>query len=85
MDWMIKIGLAIKKIQLRFSSLTGLVVLVAAPALAQSANFGTLTLSPEKAVGVVSGTTGGSTSLPAIVSNSDRHNNSCLGFGDPTP
>lgn len=53
--------------------------------LAQTANFGTLTLSADKPSGVLTGSTGGSTSLPAIVRNSDRNNNRCLGFGDPTP
>jgi hypothetical protein len=54
-------------------------------ALAQSANFEPLTLTAAKPTGMVMGSTGGSTSLPAIVSNSDRNNNKCLGFGDPTP
>jgi hypothetical protein len=62
-----------------------LAILGAVPVLAQSANFGTLELGPDKTSGTLSGTTGGSTSLPAIVSNSDRHNRKCLGFGDPTP
>ncbi len=78
-------GLAIRRTQLRFSSLAGLATLVVIPALAQSANFGTITLNPEKTVWVLNGTTGGSTSLPAIVGDRDRHNNNCLGFGDPTP
>ncbi len=57
----------------------------AVPALAQSVNFGTLTLSSSNSSGALNGSTGGSTSLPAIVSNSDRHDKKCLGFGDPTP
>lgn len=55
------------------------------PAWSQPANFGSLTLGGNKTSGTLSGTTGGSASLPAIVSNSDRHNNKCLGFADPTP
>ena len=70
----------------RWSSVVGgLAALIAVPVLAQPANFGTLTLSSKDAVGVLTGSTGGSTSLPAIVSNRDRHNNNCLGFADPKP
>jgi hypothetical protein len=47
--------------------------IVALPVLAETANFGTLTLSP-----------GGSYSLSAIA-NADRHKNKCLGFATPTP
>ncbi len=54
-------------------------------AVGQDANFDTLTLSATRPVGTVTGSTGGSISLPAIISNSDRHNQKCLGFGDPTP
>ena len=54
------------------------------PVLAQPANFGTLTLGSNNS-GTLSGSTGGSASLPAIVSNSDRHDKKCLGFGDPNP
>lgn len=64
--------------------LVSLAVLGALPALGQS-NFGSLTLSAGKQSGTLTGSTGGSTSLPAIVSNRDRNNNKCLGFGDPTP
>lgn len=71
--------------RLKYRWLAGLAVLIATPALGQAANFGSLTLNTEKTAGALNGTTGGSTSLPAIVSNSDRHNNACLGFGDPTP
>ncbi len=60
------------------------IVLGALPALGQS-NFGSLTIGGNKHSGTLSGSTGGSTSLPAIVSNHDRNNNKCLGFGDPTP
>ena len=57
----------------------------AVPVLAQPANFGTLTLSSNNSAGALNGSTGGSTSLPAIVSNSDRHDRKCLGFGDSNP
>jgi pectate lyase len=60
-------------------------ILAVYPASAQNANFGTLTLTSDRAIGSISGTTGGSTSLPAIVSSTDLHSNPCLGFGDPTP
>ena len=67
--------------------LAAIATLSAIPALANKANFDKLTLSPgfEASTGVVSGFTGGSTSLPAIVANRDRDNNPCLGFGDPNP
>lgn len=55
------------------------------PAIGQSANFGGLALGSGKKAGVLTGSTGGTTSLPAIVSNSDRQGNKCLGFGDPSP
>ncbi len=60
-------------------------VFSAVPVLAQSANFGTLTLGSNNSSGSLNGATGGSTSLPAIVSNSDRHDRKCLGFADPKP
>ncbi len=60
-------------------------LLMPSPGLAQTSNFGTLTLSSTQTVGNLSGTTGGSTSLPAITSKTDHNNNRCLGFGDPTP
>ncbi|HEY9906085.1 MAG TPA: hypothetical protein V6D18_00595 [Thermosynechococcaceae cyanobacterium] len=59
--------------------------MAALPGGAQSANFGSLTLSAEKTAGTLTGTTGGSTSLPAIVTERDRNNNQCLGFADPKP
>lgn len=59
--------------------------LVATPVLGQNANFGSVTLSSAMAMGTLSGTTGGSTSLPALTSRSDRNSNKCLGFGDPNP
>ena len=60
--------------------------IVALPVLAETANFGTLTLSPgfESPTAVLRGATGGSYSLSAIA-NADRHKNKCLGFATPTP
>lgn len=65
----------------------GIVLLLeVAPVASQSAaNFGTLTLDSNKTSGTLSGAIGGSTSLPAIVSNNDYHGKKCLGFGDPSP
>ncbi len=63
----------------------GALFLSALPATAQPANFKSLTLDGKTTVGMMMGSTGGSTSLPAIVGTSDRHNQKCLGFGDPTP
>lgn len=73
----------------RFKSRAWLVLLTAlsaTPVLAQTANFGTLTLSQgfPPSAGEVSGYTGGSYSLAAIA-NSDRQNNRCIGFASPTP
>jgi hypothetical protein len=68
----------------RGSLMTLLVALTAAPGLTQSANFGKFTVGSGKPV-VVTGSTGGSTSLPAIITNTDRNGNKCLGFGDPKP
>jgi hypothetical protein len=60
--------------------------LITIPALAQTANFGTITLAPNNGKDTVSasGYTGGSYSLSAI-KNRDRNNNSCIGFADPNP
>lgn len=55
------------------------------PAIAQEANFGKVSLNTANPVGRVSGSTGGSISLPAIVRNVDYRNNRCLGFGDSKP
>lgn len=55
------------------------------PVLAQPPNFGSLTISANHSSGRLSGTIAGATSLPAIVSNTDLHQNKCLGFGDPNP
>ncbi|WP_138505558.1 hypothetical protein [Nostoc sp. PA-18-2419] len=60
--------------------------LTATPVIAQTANFGTLTLSKnfEPAQARVEGFTGGSYSLSAI-SNRDRAQKACIGFAAPTP
>jgi hypothetical protein len=79
--------------QVRMGCLVGLSGAVAIGAIsiqgrvahAQDSNFGKLTLTAVKTSGVLKGTTGGSTSLPAIVSNVDSSNKKCLGFADPKP
>lgn len=63
----------------------GLSMLVAIPVIAQSDNFRSLTLDNQTRSGMMMGSTGGRTSLPAVVSNNDRQNQRCLGFGDPSP
>ncbi len=66
--------------------LLGLTTATVAPALAESANFDTLNLSPgfSRADGTVRGFTGGSYSLSSIA-NRDRDGTRCLGFGDTQP
>ena len=66
--------------------LIGLTTAIEAPTLAESANFGTLNLSPgfSRADGTVRGFTGGSYSLSSIA-NRDREDKRCLGFGDTQP
>ncbi|MEB3294226.1 MAG: hypothetical protein VKJ24_13795 [Synechococcales bacterium] len=54
------------------------------PSRAQDSNFGQVGVEPGKRA-VVKGSTGGTTSLPAVVGNVDRDRNKCLGFGDPKP
>ncbi|MEB3828674.1 hypothetical protein [Phormidium sp. CCY1219] len=74
--------------KLRGGSLLGWAIAFSAlPVLAQTANYEGLTLSPgfSPQSAEVTGYTGGSTSLPAVVSARDRNNQPCLGFGDPTP
>jgi hypothetical protein len=80
-----------KYCRLRFKSEYGwflaiVTALIAQPVIAQTANFGTLKLSPgfSPAQGVVEGYTGGSYSLSAI-SNRDRDKKACIGFADPKP
>lgn len=58
---------------------------IALPLVAQPTNFKTLTLGDKTTSGVMLGSTGGTTSLPAVVSNSDRAQHKCFGFGDPNP
>ncbi|OUC14884.1 MAG: hypothetical protein B0A82_10780 [Alkalinema sp. CACIAM 70d] len=55
------------------------------PSLAQSSNFGNFELTSGSQSVSVKGSTGGTTSLPAITSDVDRDRNKCLGFGDPKP
>ncbi len=56
-------------------------------ALAQEANFSSVTLAPgfAAAQGVFRGRTGGQSSLPAIVANRDRADNLCLGYAATMP
>ncbi|MEH1839723.1 MAG: hypothetical protein V7L20_13345 [Nostoc sp.] len=63
-----------------------LTAITATPVIAQTANFGTFTLSTNfnPAQGTVQGFTGGSYSLSAI-SNRDRDQKACIGFADPNP
>ncbi|OLP19379.1 hypothetical protein BST81_06420 [Leptolyngbya sp. 'hensonii'] len=58
------------------------ILALAAPVLAQSSNFGTMTLAPgfSASAGTASGYTGGSVSL-ASIANQDRDGNLCLGYG----
>ncbi|MDX2231232.1 MAG: hypothetical protein NW220_16465 [Leptolyngbyaceae cyanobacterium bins.349] len=63
----------------------GAIALVPPVAIAQESNFGQLALNPNNPSGRLRGTTGGTASLPAIVSNRDRHDQQCLGFADPKP
>lgn len=68
----------------------GVIAMIAAlsatPVLSQTANFGTLTLSPGFPPGSVAarGHTGGTYSLPSIA-NSDRNKQPCIGFASDTP
>lgn len=61
-------------------------VVVAMPVAAQKANFDSVSLAPgfASSAGRVTGYTGGSYSLSTI-SNRDRNNNPCIGFGDTNP
>ncbi|WP_016948973.1 hypothetical protein [Anabaena sp. PCC 7108] len=60
--------------------------MIVTPVAAQTANFGTIKLSPgfEPVKGKGIGYTGGSYSLSAM-SNRDRDKKVCIGFGDPNP
>lgn len=57
----------------------------ASSTIGQPDTFKSLTLNNQIASGVLIGSTGGTTSLPAVVSHRDRQNQACIGFGDPTP
>lgn len=66
--------------------LTILCGITATPVMADTSNFGKLSLGPGfvPAQATVEGYTGGSYSLSAI-SNRDRDRNACIGFADPKP
>jgi hypothetical protein len=66
--------------------LAAIATIATLPVLAETSNFGTLTLSRgfQSPTAVLRGSTGGSYSLSAIA-NADRHKNKCLGFATPTP
>lgn len=66
------------------SSLSLLGLVHVSGSLAQDSNFGQFVVESGKRV-AVNGSTGGTTSLPAVVGNADRDRNKCLGFGDPKP
>lgn len=69
----------------KLGTLAIIATVVNGSAIAQEANFGKAALSTANPVGRLSGSTGGSISLPAIISNMDYRNNRCLGFGDSKP
>jgi hypothetical protein len=74
-------------VRLKNSYLLALLMAVSTlPAIAQPANFGSLSLSPgfKPSQGTATGFTGGSYSLSTIA-NRDRNNNPCIGFGDTNP
>lgn len=71
---------------------TALIAAIATSTLAISAghtqptaNFESFTIGNGSASASVGGTTGGTTSIPAIIGSTDRSGNKCLGFGDPNP
>lgn len=74
-----------KRLGCKLGSLAIITAVVNMPAIAQEANFGKVALSTANPTGQLSGSTGGSISLPAIISNVDYRNNRCLGFGDSKP
>ncbi|PZV04545.1 MAG: hypothetical protein DCF22_25405 [Leptolyngbya sp.] len=74
-----------KRLGFKLGSLAMIIAVANMPAIAQEANFGKVSLSTANPVGRLSGSTGGSISLPAITSNVDYRNNRCLGFGDSKP
>ena len=72
--WLLKLALALG------------CILSAAPAMAETANFGSRSLTPGFSLedGNVTGYTGGSYSFSALA-NRDELGNSCLGYGDSQP
>ncbi|MDX2242141.1 MAG: hypothetical protein NW224_15760 [Leptolyngbyaceae cyanobacterium bins.302] len=70
---------------LRYAGVSLTIAFIASTAIAQESNFGKLALNQNNSSGTLRGTTGGSASLPGIVSNSDRNNHKCLGYADPKP
>lgn len=66
-----------------FSILVAL--LAVTPALAQGANFDSLTLRSGFGRAAANGFTGGSYSFSQQFGSRDRNNNQCLGFGDTNP
>jgi hypothetical protein len=78
-----------RRLWLQFRSswlLAAIAAMIATPVAAQTANFGTLKVSPGFTAeqGTAAGYTGGSYSLSAM-SNRDKNKKVCLGFGDPNP
>ena len=67
-----------------FTTAIGAVLATATLAMAQ-ANFEGFTLDSTKTAVSVGGSTGGTTSIPALTGSTDRVGNKCLGFGDPNP
>ncbi|MCV3212143.1 hypothetical protein OGM63_01140 [Plectonema radiosum NIES-515] len=75
------------RLQLRSGLILAMLsAITASPVMADTSNFGKLSLAPgfPPAQGTVEGYTGGSYSLSAI-SNRDRDRNACIGFADPKP
>ena len=69
-----------------FCTAIGVVLATASLTLADpAANFEGFTLDAATATASVGGSTGGTTSIPAIMGSTDRSGNKCLGFGDPNP
>lgn len=60
-------------------------LVTAGGAIAQNVNFDSLEMDAQTKAGTLRGQTGGTASLPAIVSNTDSNGQRCLGFGDPNP
>ncbi len=79
------IAVLYKILGLKVGILATIAAVAGVPAIAQEANFGKVALSITNPIGRLSGSTGGSISLPAIISNVDYRNTRCLGFGDSKP